>query len=90
MKFDLNRSLWREVEKLSLILAGEVVSEAPNDTQIQSPTTATVLSCCDIGLIVSVGGLESFLPMKSTQYWKATSNLRQFLFSEKFISISVK
>ena len=50
--------LRKEVKKLSLILAGEVDFEAPDDTQIQSPTTVTVSSCYDIGEIVSLGGLE--------------------------------
>ena len=58
MKFAFHRSLWKEVKKLSLILAEEVDCEAPKDTQIQSPTTLTVSSCYDIGEIVSLGGLE--------------------------------
>ena len=35
--------LRKKVKKLSLILADEVDFEAPKDTQIQSPTTVTVL-----------------------------------------------
>ena len=50
--------LRKELKKLSLILAGAVDFGAPKDTQIQSPTTVTVLSCYQIGDIVSLGGLE--------------------------------
>ena len=68
MNFLFTVPLRKEAKKLSLILADEVDFEAPKDTQIQSPATVTVSSYYDIGEIVSLGGLESFLFMKSTQY----------------------
>ena len=46
-------------KKLSSLITGEANLEAPNDTQIQSPTTVAVSSCNDVREIVScVGGLE--------------------------------
>ena len=55
MKFAFHGSLWREVKKLCLI----PTLEAPEDTQIQSPTTVTMSSRYNgIGEIVSLGGLE--------------------------------
>ena len=74
MKFDFPRLLWKEMKKLSLILAGKVDCEEPKDTQIQSPTTVTVSSCYDIEEIVSLGGLEK-LPSHE-KYWILKNNFK--------------
>ena len=58
MKFAFYRSLRKNVKKVSLITTGQVDCETPKETQMQLPTTVTVSSYCNIGNIISLGGLE--------------------------------
>ena len=77
-------------KKLSSLLTHEADCKAPNDTQIQSPTTVTVPSCYDVREIVSLCGLEKLSSHKKYSILKNHFKAAKLIFSEKFISMVAK